>query len=231
MKAILFSAPMARAILEGRKNTTRRLRNLKEQPQPYGNPEAPVPPGGRFLTWKGNIWQPFPPEGMPWAMLCKYAPWKPGELLWVREPWAQEASFGPDGRTAHRFYYQADGAERYVMGYGDGGKEITCPIAWQQSLFMPKAAARLFLRVRAVFFQRLKDITDAEAVYEGFTETKIKGCTGYYTPAESFGIYWDSLRKGRDLKRYGWEANPWVWVLKFQRAEKPEDWPDMTGGV
>lgn len=75
---------------------------------------------------------------------------------------------------------------------------------------MPKEAARLFLRVTGVRVERLQDIDDDGVVAEGL---KI---------GDDFDVLWDSTIKKDDLPLYGWDANPWVWVIEFERREKPE---------
>ena len=85
---------------------------------------------------------------------------------------------------------------------------------WKPSIYMPKDAARIWLKVTDVRVERLQDMTDDDAEAEG--------CFDYTSTALGFFDVWDSTIKKSDLDRYGWNANPWVWVIKFERCEKPE---------
>ena len=80
---------------------------------------------------------------------------------------------------------------------------------------MPKEAARIWLRVTDVRVERLQDMTDDDAEAEG--------CFDYTSTALGFPDVWDSTIKKSDLDRYSWQANPWVWVIEFERCEKPKE--------
>lgn len=204
IKPILFNTEMVRAILDGRKTCTRR-------------------------SVKGNIpndaiwgYTGFTPKGY---ISCRgvYAdgygegfyklPYLPGDVLYVRETW----DWDPDNEVAKPYYYKADGDLR-PEGYKGMG--------WSPSIHMPKEAARIWLKVTDVRVERLQDITDDGAKVEGANwkngrnvgwEEKMKR-----TATERFAEIWDSTIKKSDLDRYGWPANPWVWVIQFERCEKPE---------
>lgn len=192
IKPILFNTEMVRAILDGRKTCTRR--SVK------GNI-----PNNAIWGYTG-----FTPKGY---ISCRgvYAdgygegfyklPYLPGDVLYVRETW----DWDPDNEVAKPYYYKADGDLR-PEGYKGMG--------WSPSIHMPKEAARIWLRVTNVRVERLQDITDDEAEAEGFTD--------YTSTALGFAYTWDSTIKKSDLDRYGWAANPWVWVIEFERCEKPE---------
>jgi len=119
-----------------------------------------------------------------------------GDILYVRETFAQVAE--------HIFWYRATppkGCEN---------------ILWKPSIHMPKEAARIFLRVTDVRVERLQDITPKQAGNEGVSwETDNSGQFRRW----QFHRLWDSTIKKNDLDRYGWEANPWVWVIEFERIE------------
>jgi hypothetical protein len=106
--------------------------------------------------------------------------------------------------------YRADytDAEKYYKN----GKEVA--IRWHPSIHMPKEAARIFLRVTNVRVERLQDMTDDDAEAEG--------CFDYTSTALGFPDVWDSTIKKSNLDFYGWDANPLVWVIEFERCEKPE---------
>ena len=126
-----------------------------------------------------------------------------------------------------------------VVEYKAGGMEkfdniIALPTVkgeWHPSIHMPKEAARLFLRVTDVVAERLKNITDKQAEREGIREFWIgMGESGYAVSADSKTFYdgpigafahlWNSCARPSDLPLYGWEANPWVWVIEFERISK-----------
>ena len=125
-----------------------------------------------------------------------------GDILWVRETWSKISDWSevdpavgiPDG-----FIYRADWPD------GEDGPK------WHPSIHMPREAARIFLRVTDVRVERLHDITRDGAISEG--------CNAAIPVLEFQGI-WDSTIKKADHDRYGWAANPWVWVYTFKRCGK-----------
>ncbi|HBD40595.1 MAG TPA: hypothetical protein DC035_02795 [Lachnospiraceae bacterium] len=119
----------------------------------------------------------------------------PRDILYVRETWKK----APNG-----YYYYEDWQR-------DDIADVT---KWKPSIHMPKEAARIWLKVTNVRVERLQDMTDDDAEAEG--------CFDYTSTALGFPDVWDSTIKKSDLDRYGWDANPWVWVIEFERCEKPE---------
>lgn len=146
-------------------------------------------------------------------------PCQPGDVLWVRETWAE---------MLYGFVYRADCEE--PEGWDPDDK-------WRPSIHMRKVAARVFLLVKSVRAERLKDITASKAEMEGVGNLFIDECAyddkyeGIpWNPNEGLAVHqfarlWDSTIKAADRPLYGWEANPWVWVIEFERYEKPEGWP------
>ena len=132
--------------------------------------------------------------GIPQNVLFK-PPYDPGDILYVRETWNE---------TTHGYNYKASPL---------GNSRDTYP--WRPSIHMPKKAARLWLKVTDVRVERLQDITEEQAEKEG--------CFNYTSTANGFSYMWDSTIKNSDLDRYGWKANPWVWVIEFERCEKPKE--------
>lgn len=120
----------------------------------------------------------------------------PSDILYVRESYS-ELSFG--------YVYKADGENIDHLGN---------LIKWHPSIHMPKEAARICLKVTNVRVERLQDMTDDDAEAEG--------CFDYTSTALGFPDVWDSTIKKSNLDSYGWDANPWVWVIEFERCEKPE---------
>ena len=201
MKPILFNTEMVRAILEGRKTVTRRV--VKDMDIINGwDCEADGTPIAYIDQATGDSYPP--------TMPC---PHHPGDILWVRETWAKS--------MAGTFMYRAD--DKAIMVE-----------RWHPSIHMPKEAARLFLRVTDVRVERLQDITDyraegihpSEACEEYFAVCG--GCdplnspTGCDNEIDAFAGLWDRTVKPADLPLYGWEANPWVFVIEFERISKDE---------
>lgn len=183
MKPILFSTPMVQAILEGRNTQTRRV----VKPQPIKK--------GHFWTLDGAGWSSSSVVPVYGHSLYTRMPYKPGDILWVRETWYLETFYG-----AHSYVYRAS-EPNYPVNVGAGQH------GWRPSIFMPKDAARIFLRVKEVRVEKVQDITEEDTINEGVNNK------------EKFALLWDKLNKKRG---YGWEANPWVWVIEFERIEKPE---------
>ncbi len=121
---------------------------------------------------------------------CKY---KIGDILYVRETWCKGKFRGEE----EQYYYRADNKIPYCE--------------WHPSIHMPKEAARIFLRVTNVRVEQLQDITDEQAEKEG--------CNDFTSTALGFFEVWDKTIKKSDLDKYGWNADPWVWVIEFERLE------------
>lgn len=240
-KPILFNTEMVRAILDGRKTVTRRRVKYK-----YSNTEMRMRTdkyGTRLIEIQKEVegeTHGKNPDGSTWHKLLGYIepkpPYKKEDILYVRETW-DNLPVTPDGTYCgyDRYYYRADGDLR-----PDGWKGN-----WKPSIHMPKRAARIFLRVTDVLVERLQDISEDGVVAEG-AEPLIRcprehaiiepdGTTGdmcwnagyckqcdYINKSygELFGeIVWNSTIKKSDLDRYGWDANPFVWVIEFERVK------------
>lgn len=139
-----------------------------------------------------------------------------GTKLWVREAWAANIPGCPNGIT-----YKAD----HIDPKGDGPAN---PIKWKPSIHMPKTAARIWLEVMGVRVERLQGITEEDAIKEGFEGFPCDHPIGRYAcedcmnngwrepPQMEFMETWQSLN---DKRGYGWDVNPWVWVVEFKRLE------------
>lgn len=133
-------------------------------------------------------------------------PYRPGDILYVRETW----DFRPDNKLG--YIYRAD----YVGPY---------EIKWRPSIHMPKEAARLFLRVTGVQVERLQDIDGKGVFFEGIDNGMSNPAMGKRwenMQRMAFQALWDSTIKPANRALYGWDANPWVWRIKFERCEKPK---------
>ncbi|AOY53845.1 hypothetical protein [Clostridium perfringens] len=224
MKPILFNTAMVRAILDGEKTCSRRIIK-KEIPggyKPLGFVLYPTDDkelGNLVFGGKGaNVYYAKPP-------------YKVGDILYVRETWAN--TWTPDGDIG--FVYKADGEPKNFPYWGNakqGKHEV-----WMPSIHMPKEAARIFLKVTSVRAERLKDITDEGCLSEGIREFTKDGIVKKYdtepnmhtwqemprTPKGAFEKLWNSTV---NVKKYwdGWtnlfEYNPWVWVIEFEKVEK-----------
>lgn len=133
-------------------------------------------------------------------------PYQSGDILYVRETWC---------KGLERYIYRADYSDTEKF-YQDG-KEIN--MKWQPSLHMPKEAARIFLRVTNVRVERLQEITSEQICKEGVEVEDPYVLNG---EEKRYAFSKNSTIKESDLDRYGWNANPWVWVIEFERCDKPE---------
>ena len=207
MKPILFNTEMVRAIPDGRKTTTRRV--IKPQPEPFG----------KALAFKSGIYATS-------KALTREAPYQPSDILYVREKFALDGYEG--GKKEYVYWADTDGM---VLQWGKG-KDEWAPVSdynWHPSIHMPKAAARIFLRVTDVRAERLQDIAEEQAVTEGainnhgFIHSPDNEYDTIHTAREHFSQIWNSTVKKSDIDRYGWNANPWVWVITFERIGKLEE--------
>lgn len=214
IKAILFNTEMVRAILEGRKSCARRI--VKPQ-QLIGMLPDKCKNGApeKFLKEKKLMFKPYCDMTDIELINTAYkAPYQPGDILYVRETWEK----APNG-----YYYYEDWQRNDIA-------DVT---KWKPSIRMPKEAARIWLKVTNVRVEHLQEITDEQAKREGiqydecptgFTwkqETDMHNC--YTTPIGAMQALWNSTIKKSDLDGYGWDANPWVWTIEFERCEKPEE--------
>lgn len=195
-KPILFNTDMVKAIQDGRKTVTRRVIKLK-----FTNTEIIINNGKAFET-VGTL-----------ATTTKIKPlYQVGDILYVREAWQQNYDGSYSYRAGHKFEKE-------------GG--------WKPSIHMPKEAARIFLRVTDVRVERLQNITEEQAIYEGIephiilsnrvgdiTEYRIPGTHDECPTARgAFSHLWNSTVKKPDINQYGWEANPWIFSVEFERIE------------
>lgn len=207
MKPILFNTEMVQKILSGEKSVTRRV--VKPQPPCELRIMDKGYHAGEWHLYQNN---PVVDKVMnsPWGMQY-IPPFAVGDILYVRETF-----FAHKGR----YYYKADG-KHTALDAMIGGSFFK----WRPSIHMPHEAARLFLRVTDVRVEQLWDITERgprSAKAEGFAnDINLNAGTGA-SASKHFHNFWNSTIKKADLDRYGWDANPWVWVIEFERCEKPE---------
>jgi len=201
MKPIIFSTPMVQAILAGRKTQTRRV--LKPQPV--------IDAHGMWL-WKDCQWMDDG-LGFPASGIEDYAPYKPGDILWVRETWQHVMDdFDKCIEGTGEYYYAADGEPGFTYWVDPHTGEHKERMPWRPSIHMPREAARLFLRVTDVRAERVQDISEEDAKAEGVTAINNSQC-GY---RGAFRELWNTLNAKRG---FDWYTNSWVWVIRFERLD------------
>lgn len=212
-RPIIFSAPMIRALLEGRKTQTRRL--LKPQ-----FPDAVNRVGHTCFTPDRHISGRGSHAGVEWF---RKLPFAPGDRLWVRETFARawETDGSGNPAAAEKTYYRADGEPFDSYEMPDGS--VRAGIPWKSPIHMPRWASRLTLTVTDVRVQRLQEISEEDAVAEGvglyvpghgfITESELRADPGYsnfLAPRMGFEAVWSEIH-GPDA----WDANPWVAAIGF----------------
>ena len=232
IKAILFDTEMVRAILEGRKSCTRRI--VKPQ-QLIGMLPDKCKNGApeKFLKEKKLMFKPYCDMTDIELINTAYkAPYQPGDILYVRETWEHFECCCCEGDEHGNCYREPQQSALnkscgcYMYRATD---EIYGDAMWHPSIRMPKEAARIWLKVTDVRVERLQDITEEGAKKEGaidnrgFIHSPNNEYDNVHTAREHFVKIWNNTIKKSNLDRYGWDASPWVWVIEFERCEKPEE--------
>ena len=193
IKPILFNTEMVRAILDWRKDATRRIVKGFIPDDAVWGYTAFTPKG--YISCRGTFADGY--KGIFFKLPCES-----GDILYVRETWKK----APNG-----YYY-----------YEDWQKDDIADVTkWKPSIHMPKEAARIWLKVTDVRVERLQDITSEQISREG-VEVEYPHVLNGEEKRYAFSTLWNSTIKKSDLDRYGWNANPWVWVIEFERCEKPK---------
>lgn len=228
LKPILFNTEMVRAILGNTKTVTRRvLKTEKYIPDDAEFGFTTFTPKG-CISCRGTLFDES--GGNRFGESFIKLPYCVGDILYVRETWNYLSLPEPLRGTSRTYLYKADGFEA-----GD---------KWRPSIHMPKEATRIFLRVTDVRVERLQDIitgdyrTPLNINREGIVQPccfcthhngECKDFIARHTPQtltckllEDFTLVWNSTIKKSDLDKYGWEANPWVEVVEFERISKEE---------
>lgn len=239
IRPILFNTEMARAILDGRKSCTRRI---NKDANDYVVPDMDFYDSDKRTYAVHNYADKEHTDKL--SIAERTCPICPGDILYVRETWTEECG---------KYYYRADYDSDYLDpcetlsgGYPascrnhpgcDGCMATSTRIHWHPSIHMPKEAARIWLKVTDVRVERLQEITEEQACMEG-TDPWDEACyenNGWHPTfsdpdsggdpnmIDGFHKLWNSTIKKSDLDRYGWGANPWVWVIEFERCKKPEE--------
>lgn len=205
MKPILFNTDAVRAIQEGKKTVMRRA----VKPIPAGDGSAPEP-----LITRPGYWNSFGDD------FVYRQPYQPGDLLYVRETWAVHSC---NDRLPPSIPCQktAAGRDCYIYLADGASGQTPCgvwpsPHKWRPSIHMPREAARIILRVTDVRVERLQDIAEDDIAREGIQSKKPEWLK------TEFADLWNSTVKPADHALYGWAANPWVWVIQFERISREE---------
>ena len=212
IKPILFNTPMVRAILDGRKSCTRRI---NKDANDYVVPDMDFYDSDKRTYAVHNYADKGHTDKL--SIAERTCPICPGDILYVRETWEHFECCCCEGDEHGNCYREP---QQSVLNKSCGcymyraTDEIYGDARWHPSIHMPKEAARIWLKVTDVRVERLQDMTDDDAEAEG--------CFDYTSTALGFPDVWDSTIKKSDLDSYGWDANPWVWVIEFERCEKPE---------
>lgn len=230
-RPILFSGPMVRAILDGRKTVTRRaIKHQPDVPVTDAIPRRNYPHGPATVDW---YWRPqhghlngVPSHG--WDFKCPYG--EPGDRLWVRETWMDLRGTGVEHRPTptsplQRYAYAADCPPE---SYADAARK-DFGLKWKPSIHMPRAASRILLEITDVRVERLQDGDgetsfesrylveginsihhgDGEYYYHAFESEPGPG--NWIDPFDAWRELWESINGAES-----WAANPWVWVVEFR---------------
>jgi len=198
-RGILMSGPMAQAAHEGRKTQTRRV----IRPQPFWIDvvtKLPVKPHS-----PKNIDGYLPHR-------CPYG--EPGDLLYVRETWAINSCFDDQSPSRVGDVYEGILIWHCAADTTHGAENDACRGRWRPSIYMPKWAARTWLRLLDVWIERVQEISTEDIECEGILHW-IENNGNHGGRRRTFAKLWDSLNAKRG---FGWDANQWVWVLKFKRT-------------
>lgn len=223
-RPILFSGEMVRAILDGRKTQTRRV--VKPQPpaecsihymlgkESWLPPEKQSPIRHTWEAWHGPLFQNRPEKYLCGVHDVTSPYGGVGDRLWVREngwepcaPSIGQIAAGAD--TWPRYEYDADGVT-------EANAEDFKAWGWKRrpSIHMPRWASRITLEITGVRVERLQTISEDDAVAEG--RPRHTKPPESISTVEMFATSWNRLNEKRG---YGWDANPWVWVLEFRRVD------------
>ena len=205
IKPILFNTEMVRALLAGRKTVTRR-RIKPSQMQGIAPDRCPNHTPEDFVKEKPLLFTPYCNMTDEDLIRSIYkAPYQVGDILFVRETWARLVTAKDGEMQSERYVYKA--TDEYP--FGESGYIVK--FRWKPSIHMPKEAARIWLKVTDVRVERLQDIDGRGAEKEGMDSDM---------PITNFIQVWNSTIKKQDLDSYGWDANPWVFVVSFEKIEK-----------
>ena len=223
IKPILFNSEIVRGLLDGRKGATRRIVKGYIPDDAVWGYTAFTPKG--YISCRGTFADGY---GEKFFKL----PCEPGDILYVRETW--------QCWRAHRYEATADirfraGGDDVRLQFANGNTDSIDRLdydtfvhkwfshnrEWKPSLFMPKVAARIWLKVTDVRVERLQEITIDGIRNEGLSSMAVHA-GDMEIAMEEWKNLWNSTIKKPDINHYGWDANPWVWIIEFERCVKPK---------
>ncbi|CDN79518.1 hypothetical protein [Elizabethkingia anophelis] len=225
-KPILFSTPMVQAIDEDRKNQTRRIVKKK-----YSNTDIKLREdkyGTHLCEIQNDVPAPkLNEDGSTTHHISffeyKVPKYKIGDILWVRETWMIAPNY--ENGLGEKYYYKASKCEQFIKEWKG---------FWRPSIFMPREAARSFLKITNIRHQLLRDISEEDAIAEGFGKIVNEQYEepGWFVnhlnrhhmfnAIDSFASMWVKLNGNG-----AWKQNPWVWVYEFEKVNKPKNWPNV----
>jgi hypothetical protein len=228
-RPIIFSGESVRAIFSGVKTQTRRI----VKPHPY----IVCGEGGKAFTsglMPGTFAYRDSDNGLNKYGRCPYG--VPGERLWVRETWNHAERTGYDAAPNDgRPGFDESDPDAYNFGpcWYRATDEVLIEGGWKPSIFMPRAASRITLEIVSVRVERLQEISEEDAIAEGYREVRCSTCRGSGThpyghpcrcgdgyaetqtpPKEWYRQLWETIHGAGS-----WDLNPWVWVVEFERVE------------
>lgn len=215
-RPILFTGEMVRAILDGTKTQTRRVVKVAGLDFIAGLGDDRLDPRNWGYDDENGDWWTLMPGKDSRGIRCPYG--VPGDLLYVRETWAL-----PEAQT--RFlakiwaetygavWYQADDPMGTKMHHGPM-RSLHRESRWRPSIHMPKRFARIWLRVTDVRVERVQEISEEDALAEGVAECFY---VGEGLARQRFRDLWNRINRRRG---FGWDTNPWVWVVNFERVDR-----------
>lgn len=213
-RPIIFSGPMIQPIREGKKTQTRRVVKIPwdacmecdEAPTPH-----PKGDGGMGIFGSDpylRIGYCERNEKLGGRIRCPYG--RVGDRLWVRETWGLHDTEPSDGPENAQIYYRSTDGERHDLRYQK----------WRPSIFMPRWASRITLEITGVRVERLQEVSGFDARDEGYPketyDADIMHFGGGKKTRKWFRDLWDSINAKRG---FGWDKNPWVWVVEFRKCE------------
>ena len=205
-RPILFSAPMVRALLAGRKTQTRRVVKFEHAA------EVDAWDANGDGSWEMGVYAGEGAMAGMGRLCCPYG--GAGDRLWVRETWAAESHW--DGRAPSRIFQRLPGKHAAKVHYMADGPKPDSFGKTRVSIHMPKSAARIWLEVTRVRVQRVRDISEEDARAEGVTPVPFckAGRPNGQEHVEAFEDLWCSINGAES-----WDANSWVWAIHFKRLE------------
>lgn len=206
-KPIIFNTSMVQALLAGHKTQTHRIVKAKSHVDGVTNKQSVIVAKKFQHAAKAGRWYGYDQYDITCYADSPYG--EPGDLLWVRETWAlppdYNTSIHGDLKTKPRI-----GPVCLKVGYPSW--DPWSGTKWRPSIHMPRWASRLSLLVKDIRIERVQDITKAEAEKEGWHYMHQDGSLNH-NPKRWFKDLWNSINKQRG---YGWDINPWVWVIEFK---------------